>query len=159
MTIGDNKVMWIEDRETGCWLWQGLTYPDNYAKYVGHLAARRMWEEQIGVIPVGLEVSHRCHDLSDCRGGSDCVHRLCVRPDPAHVVLETRAENYRHIRERIIKRAQCKRHHGPEAWRTDSRGRNRCDVCRATSEYQSRFRKKVGGVVVFLEPIVLERAR
>jgi len=73
------------DEDTGCHLWTSYTdkpgYPLFFADGKKHRAARWIYEQRHGPIPVGLEMSHVCN------------RRACVRIHPDHVRAETRAEN------------------------------------------------------------------
>lgn len=84
-TLGDR--FWFYVRKTsGCWLWTGATYPDGYGKlrrpgkYGREVRAHRLaYELQVGSIPPGLCVCHRCDNP------------LCVRP--GHLWLGTHGDN------------------------------------------------------------------
>jgi hypothetical protein len=71
--------------ETGCWIWQGATWPSGYGVIVRHGrrvgAHRYFYEQQVGRIPDGLELDHLCRN------------RRCV--NPAHMEPVARAENIR----------------------------------------------------------------
>jgi hypothetical protein len=80
----------------GCWWWTGPLYETGY----GHspistgdqMAHRAFYKRYVGEIPDGLDIDHKCHNLSkNCVGGWSCLHRRCVNPD--HLGPETRSVN------------------------------------------------------------------
>lgn len=84
----------IEDRgfETPCWIWQRVPKADGYAIHKGANVHRTIYREQVGEIPEGMHVHHRCEN------------RLCVNPD--HLELMTPADHLRlHSQLRKVKRS------------------------------------------------------
>jgi hypothetical protein len=58
---------------TACWIWKGVLLPAGYGRVKIHgrtrLAHRAMYEQEVGPIPDGFHVHHRCRQ------------KACVRPD------------------------------------------------------------------------------
>ncbi len=68
----------------GCWLWMGAIDPNGYGRFRGPdgktlLAHRFAFEQEVGPIPGGLDLCHRC-DLPTC----------C---NPAHMFIGTQKAN------------------------------------------------------------------
>jgi len=81
-----------------CWPWTSTVSSRGYGvysvngRYVG--CHRISYEVNIGQIPLGHVVGHRCHDLDlSCLGGILCPHRRCV--NPLHLLIQTIGENVR----------------------------------------------------------------
>jgi hypothetical protein len=81
----------IEDEDTGCWIWQGAL---NFSGGYGHVARRRAdrttkrfythrlaYEEFIGAIPDGFTIDHLCRVPCCC--------------NPGHLEAISRADNIR----------------------------------------------------------------
>lgn len=64
-----------------CILWTGPVNEDGYGKWGSKLAHRRVWENEVGPIPEGLELDHLCEV------------RLCI--NIKHLEPVTHAENLR----------------------------------------------------------------
>ncbi len=84
--VVDPEWFWARvEKSDGCWLWRGKVNGDGYgmvslrSKLLG--AHRAVWMLEVGPIPDGLCVLHRC-DV-----------RNCVRPD--HLFLGTKLDNHR----------------------------------------------------------------
>lgn len=85
-----------------CWLWTGAPTRWGYGQFsVGTYKKQKMvrphrlaYELLVGPIPEGLSLDHVCHNRdTECVGGTQCIHRLCVNPD--HLEPVTRGENVR----------------------------------------------------------------
>ena len=97
-----SPVVYLEDQDTGCWVWQrttwggkpssGLRYGRKRRKGVWYYAHRLYYEDRHGPIPDGMTVDHLC------------FNRLCV--NPGHMELVTLSENARRAN---VRRAQLKR--------------------------------------------------
>ena len=96
MTVPQRVIDRIRTRvvvdEHGCWLWPGANvngYGQTGWVEGGRprraLTHRAMYEAQVGPIPRGLTLDHRCHDPRTCRpeSASSCPHRRCC--NPAHL--------------------------------------------------------------------------
>jgi len=79
-----------------CWMFTGARTGQGYGNiwlkgsYVG--AHRAFYLVFVGPIPEGLDVDHECHNRSNCPGGNNCPHRLCVNYEE-HLILRPRREN------------------------------------------------------------------
>jgi hypothetical protein len=72
------EPMFLED-ENGCWVWQGTLNPKGYGglrrDYQTWLAHRWVYTREIGPIPPGYDLDHRCKEPA------------CVNPDHLEAVL------------------------------------------------------------------------
>jgi hypothetical protein len=89
------------DRTDGCWMWTGNSIVGGYGlisahkEYGSHILVHRLsYMHFVGPIPAKHVIDHLCHTADPtCPGGTDCLHRLCVRPD--HLEAITHGENVR----------------------------------------------------------------
>jgi hypothetical protein len=116
----------------GCWIWRGATKNGYGVFYVGDgqvQAHRYAYELDRGSIPEGLTIDHLCHTeaVVECRDGSSCPHRRCVRPD--HLEPVPLGDNIR--RGGNATKTHCKRGHEftPENTYVLKRGGRSCKTC------------------------------
>jgi hypothetical protein len=88
----------VEIQPDGCWWWTGRIAPSNGygVMTVGQdqhrIAHRVSYEVNVGPIPDGMQLDHRCHSAdATCPAGNDCLHRRCV--NPAHLEPVTARTN------------------------------------------------------------------
>uniref|UniRef100_A0A5Q5BL12 HNH endonuclease n=2 Tax=unclassified Mycobacterium TaxID=2642494 RepID=A0A5Q5BL12_MYCSS len=79
-----SRPFWVEDTNTGCWLWNRKRRKDGYGrKSIDHSreipAHRWVYEQHVGPIPDGLEIDHLCNN-------PPCVN-------PGHLEPVTHVEN------------------------------------------------------------------
>jgi hypothetical protein len=142
----DADLFWnLVERTDGCWFWRGLRKSDGYGFHGMALAHRAAYEFTYGPVPEGLTLDHLCHneDLS-CRGGSGCIHRLCVRPD--HLEAVDAEENTRRGKR---SRRFCRNGHErtPDNFYYCKNGRRYCKQCKqqAQKKYRRRLRMASNG--------------
>jgi|SRR3990167_10869581 len=121
----------------GCWEWTGKKNRWGYGRYwkLGRerQAHRIAYETLVGIIPVGLEPDHLCHNGSGCAAGRNCPHRACV--NTVHIELVTRRENL--LRGNTIPAANAKKTHCPQGHPYDEmntlydQGKRKCKICTA----------------------------
>lgn len=138
----------VEKTET-CWLWTGVPDKYGYGRFAvagkTFKAHRIGYEIQIGPIPDGLTLDHRCHTEDEtCSGGNTCPHRRCVRGDHLEPV-----EGGENTRRGLVRRTHCKHGHEftPEnTWLFDRKEYviRHCRTCRATAwEKENQRRSKL----------------
>lgn len=112
-----------------CWIWQGSINYKGYAVHGGRGAYRTVYELEIGPIPNGHDVDHRCGN------------RLCV--NPLHLVAMSHRENIlrsnNHVA-RYVTRTHCR--HGHELISMPGNRRRSCLECprAAKKAYKMRMR-------------------
>jgi len=122
--------------ENGCWAWKGYITSNGYGQirieqpdgaWKTRYAHRISYEAFIGLIPVGLDLDHKCRI------------RHCVNPD--HLEPVSRSENMRRspLMDRQSHKTHCKYGHVFTSDR-DARGRRTCLQCRKrlNKEYRER---------------------
>lgn len=135
----------VIENDAGCLIWQGRIDPQGYGRRGGQhpagvLAHRQVYWDEIGPIPNGLTLDHRCHTeafrLGQCAGGPTCPHRACV--NPAHLEPITSGENVlrgNSIQARNAAKTHCVHGHEftPENTCFDAEGYRNCRTCRSSS--------------------------
>lgn len=93
------------------------------------MAHRWSYQKLVGPIPEGMVLDHKCHNDTDCLGGTTCPHRACV--NPAHVEPKTIAENVANSHRTGVKMTHCKRGHEftPENTIIRKNGWRNCRKC------------------------------
>ncbi len=91
-----SKVDWDAHDETRCWPWRARKSQQGYGTFIvidqfRGQAHRMAYELEVGSIPEGYVIDHRCHDPKTCEGGPACPHRRCC--NPSHMKLVTISEN------------------------------------------------------------------
>ncbi len=124
----------------GCRVWTGRIAPSGYA-VVWHegkqdYAHRVSYEVNVGPIPEGLDIDHRCHNPALCRGGKTCPHRACV--EPSHLQPATRGANL--LRGYSVNRAKTKCPHGHRYDEDNTRIYRGMRYCKACILLRSRER-------------------
>src|SRR5690348_4065812 len=116
ITILHEETFWElgELQSDGCILWTGRVDDQGYGRMGPTLtgtvyAHRSAWILVNGPVPQDMTVDHVCHSESECRLGSDCLHRRCINPN--HLRLLTLAENIRLRRNRWEMKPACPQGH------------------------------------------------
>lgn len=127
-----------------CWQWPGAVGDGGYSHAVLMKRSRKpyrmFYEHFIGPVPEGMTLNHTCHDADpDCRGGSYCVHRLCV--NPAHLESVSIGNN---TKSAFATRAYCRA--GRHLWTEENtvwigKGSKLQRRCRECKNEKSRARK------------------
>lgn len=138
------RLVEVIDEYGAHWLWQGSTNNDGYgrvwAKYPREptkTGDKRpvhvvVWEELVGLVPVGFELDHTC-------AYKTCAHPLCME-------VVTHAENQRRMG---FRQTHCRRAGHPRIpannYRDPTTGRARCRRCMAEREARRppRTRRRV----------------
>lgn len=144
----------VEAGPNGCWVWTGGLTNGGYGSlslYRGggrvktSRAHRLSYELVRGAIPSGLTIDHLCHNLTDCAGGPECIHRRCV--NPWHLDPVTNAENQRRSR-RNLRSGHGRETHCPQGHPYDDentyqcKGRRYCRTCKRIHIAAWRSRQK-----------------
>jgi hypothetical protein len=139
-----------EVNENGCWLWTGTINTEGYGVLGSrpqHKAHRWMYEKLVGPIPDLPEdfrlhikrrtspLDHTCHNGTDCRGGSQCLHRRCVNPEHLEPVCYAVNVKRSHVR-RESEKTHCAYGHEYTADNTymTTKGTRRCLECRRITD-------------------------
>lgn len=119
---------------SGCWLWTGpLRMGYGICRLIGsrrnHQAHRVIYEQQLGEIPLGLELDHRCRN-------PQCVN-------PGHLDPVTHLENVRRTGRGM--KPNCKHGHAytPENTYRQKRGFRVCRTCQRIAWRQWQQRQAV----------------
>ena len=114
----------------GCWLWTGRLSPTGYGsmwvKPRTVYAHRLSYEINVGPIPYGMTIDHRCKV------------RHCV--NPAHLAIETINENSRLTRSRNAEKVNCPANHPLDYM--NSNGGRECTVCRRAKSARDARRRR-----------------
>lgn len=138
---------WAKVRKTdGCWLWTGYVDDTGYGRPHRGLAHRYAYEQTVGPIPAGMTLDHLCHNADKaCRGGPNCPHRRCVRPDhlaPRPGRQNTRASEHTEASKNAAKTHCPKGHPYDEANTRHYRGGRLCRRCSADRSLRAYHRRK-----------------
>lgn len=73
LTVKQSLIKHIDTSDPdGCWPWRGYLYSNGYGRLTAgnkhQLAHRAAYEDQVGPIPEGHSVLHRCDNRPCCRG-------------------------------------------------------------------------------------------
>lgn len=123
-----------------CWLWSKgvhLGYGQFWVKELNRSMTAHRWvyENEVGPIPEGMVIDHKCHTEALAKGlcdGGECIHRRCV--NPRHLSPENRGVNSNFGNGPAAKNARkthCKNGHEftPENTRMTTRGFRVCRAC------------------------------
>jgi hypothetical protein len=149
--VGDDRARMLSkiDKSGGsraCWTFTGVRNSTGYAtfylagKYTSaHRAAYSLF---VGPIPEGADIDHDCHNRSDCKGGVDCPHRICVNYRH-HLVARTRQDNV--LRGATVVAINSRKTHCPRQHRYDlgntyvtPTGKRTCRQCHREREAARR---------------------
>jgi hypothetical protein len=137
------------DKTDTCWLWTGFLNENGYGRLLGPAgtlgyAHRLAYADVNGDVPKGLILDHVCHNADrGCPGGSECMHRRCVRPD--HLEAVTPMQNAHRSHCTTATRTHCAQGHpfsGANLF-VDVRGRRRCRTCHRLNNIRQRVRRAV----------------
>jgi hypothetical protein len=146
------EYFWERVQKTdSCWIWtrsiNGNGYGSLRFRSQPTFAHRVAYQLEVGPIPDGFEVDHRCHDPKVCKvPAKECPHRRCC--NPAHLEPVPASVNR--------KRGNSKRTHNsskkrcPQGHRYDEKntyispnGGRQCRICRRARVRASRQAKRV----------------
>jgi hypothetical protein len=129
-----------------CWIWPGKPGGRGYGRW-GHrgvLVHRAVYELKVGPIPPGEQIGHTCHDKSNCRGGVECPHRMCVnwarhiRPMTARTNLLASRNTFNAAN---AAKDSCPQDHPYDAANTAIRnGRRHCRTCERGRQQRNYYR-------------------
>ena len=128
---------YVEDPDSGCWIWQGTKTPRGYGTCQrngkGVYAHRLYWEQANGPIPDGLTIDHLCNNPS------------CVNPD--HIALATQYDNMmRGSGPSAVnaRKTHCVRGHEftPDNTYISKTGKRRCRACGAEDHRRKREERR-----------------
>ena len=154
-TLAERLMGKIEVQSNGCWHWMGHITKKGYGKIILYgstnaLVHRVSYEVNVGPIPEGKQIDHKCHKPAECDGGNTCLHRRCINPD--HLEPATNAENCSKERsssrqdEALLymrSKTECQRGHPFDEQNTYWRNGNRaCRICKRASSRASYLRLK-----------------
>jgi hypothetical protein len=148
-----DSLVRYSDRSGGpqsCWPWLSALTPMGYA-YASTPPGRTqtvhvlMYEDEIGLIPEGMDLDHLCHRDGVCAGGPTCLHRRCI--NPAHLEPVSRQVNLLRGRHSFgfngLCMAQVHDMTQPENIITEPSGNRRCRPCRMAYFERKRRAKAV----------------
>jgi hypothetical protein len=127
----------------GCKLWTGALDGGGYGHFMtkdGVRGAHKIaYEMEIGPVPSGLHLDHRCHTEDLTCVDSPCKHRRCV--NASHLEPVTQAENNR--RGHRTPKTHCVRNHpfSESSTYTTKRGQRQCRECRREWKRERRRRQ------------------
>lgn len=115
---------------SGCWLWTGAIAKNGYGRTSAGYAHRTAYELNVGPIPAGLDLDHKCRTRSCC--------------NPEHLEPVTRSENLRRgdmartgLSHRNARKTHCKRGHeftSANTYTVHGTGARQCKQCHALRE-------------------------
>lgn len=121
----------IPEPNSGCWLWFGALLPDDYGSVFFDRRTRRAhcvaYTSLVGVVPVGLELDHRCRTRSCC--------------NPAHLEPVTKRVNILRgvgLGARNARKTHCPRGHVYDRFPSGKRRCSTCDNAHAARQLQQR---------------------
>jgi len=138
----------MTDSALPCKLWDGYVGSDGYGRIHRQganstLIHRVVYETHKGLIPLGFEVDHLCHNGSDCIGGYSCIHRRCI--EETHLEAVIHKENC--LRGKSFARQNadqtiCPQGHPYSTENTIFEPGRRCRICRNERRRRRRTRTR-----------------